>query len=333
MAINHRAIEIIEQTIKSLDLNLKSYVVLTEVGSNNYIYTPIIPLLAGAKRVYAWTRDSSYGSGEEIAASCLIVAKSLGLEDRLEFSVNNKDFEHVKQADIITNSGFIRPINKGFIKNLKKSAVIPLMFESWEIRDQDIDIKACTEKNIKVSGTWENHPQISVFDYVKELTLKMIFEAGFEINGNKFIVWSKDHFGEKAKEILQLNKAKQVVLTTDYNTLKSNLKDTNVILLFDYNESRIFFGDNGFFNIDELKKINQSFAIVHLYGNVDCRYLLEKNISVYPNKNGLAQNMTFKLAHVGLIPLLRLLTAGFKVGQEILNNKLSKLTQPINFIS
>ena len=66
MAINHRAIEIIEQTIKSLDLNLKSYVVLTEVGSNNYIYTPIIPLLAGAKRVYAWTRDSSYGSGEEI---------------------------------------------------------------------------------------------------------------------------------------------------------------------------------------------------------------------------------------------------------------------------
>ena len=99
MAINHRAIRIIEQSIKSLDLNLKSYVVLTEVGSNNYIYTPIIPLLAGAKKVYAWTKDSSYGSGEKIAASCLIIAKALGLEDRLEFSVNKKNFEHVKQAD------------------------------------------------------------------------------------------------------------------------------------------------------------------------------------------------------------------------------------------
>ena len=332
MSINHRAIEIIKQTIKSLDLNLKSYVVLTEVGSNNYIYTPIIPLLAGAKKVYAWTRDSSYGECEDIIKQSLEVAKYLGLENRLKFSANRKDFEQVKQADIITNSGFIRPINKGFIKNIKKSAVIPLMFESWEIRDEDIDIKACTKKNIKVSGTWENHPQISVFDYVKELTLKMIFEAGFEISGNKFIVWSNDHFGEKAKEILKLNKAKQIVLTTDYNKLKSNLADTDVILLFDYNESRSFFGDNGFFNIDELKKINQSFAILHLYGNVDYRYLLEKNISVYPEKNGLAQNMTFTLAHVGLIPLLRLLTAGFKVGQEMLNNKLSKLTQPINFI-
>ena len=332
MSINHRAIQIIKNTVQDLELNLNPYVVLTEVGSNNYLYTPIIPLIAGAKKVFACTRDSTHGKANEIVEQCLEIAKYLGCDHKLEFSINKPNINHIKTADIITNSGFIRPLNKEFIKNIKKSAVIPLMFESWEIRDEDIDIKACTEKNIKVSGTWENHPQISVFDYVKELTLKMIFEAGFEINGNKFIVWSNDHFGEKAKEILKLNKAKQVVLTTDYNNLKSNLSDTDVILLFDYNESRILFGDNSFFNIDELKKINQSFAIIHLYGNVDYRYLLEKNISVYPKKNGLAQNMTFTLAHVGLIPLLRLLTSGFKVGQEMLNNKLSKLTQPINFI-
>ena len=72
MAINYRAIEIIEQTIKRLDLKLNSYIVLTEVGSNNYIYTPIIPLLAGAEKVYAWTRDSSYGSGEHIAKQVVL---------------------------------------------------------------------------------------------------------------------------------------------------------------------------------------------------------------------------------------------------------------------
>ena len=41
--------------------------------------------------------------------------------------------------------------------------------------------------------------------------------------------------------------------------------------------------------------------------------------------------MTFTLAHVGLLPVIRLLTAGFKVGQESLQNKISNLTQPINF--
>ena len=331
MAINHRAIEIIKQTIKILDLNLKSYVVLTEVGSNNYIYTPIISLLAGAKKVYAWTRDSSYGNGEEIAASCLKIAKTLGLDDRLEFSVNNKDFEHVKQADIITNSGFIRPINQALLKYAKPNIAVPLMFEAWETRGQDLDIEACTRNKVRVAGTWENHPKINVFNYVKELTLKMLFEAGYEISGNKFIIWSSDYFGEKAEEVLKHNNAEEVIVTTNYNILLSNIKNVDAVLLFDYHETRDYFSPNGIFNLNELTKVNNHFGIVHLYGNVDVNYLREKNIQVYPDKNGKALNMTFTLAHVGLLPVIRLLTAGFKVGQESLQNKISNLSQPINF--
>lgn len=331
MAINHRAIEIIKQTIKTLDLNLKSYVVLTEVGSNNYIYTPIIPLLAGAEKVYAWTRDSSYGECEDIIKQCLKVAKYLGLENRLKFSANRKDFEHVKQADIITNSGFIRPINQALLKYAKPNIAVPLMFEAWEIRNQDLDIEACTRNKIRVAGTWENHPKINVFNYVKELTLKLLFEAGYEISGNKFIIWSSDHFGEKAEEVLKHNNAEEVVVTADYNVLLSNIKNVDAVLLFDYHETRDYFSPNGLFNLNELKQINNHFGIVHLYGSVDVNYLREENIQVYPDKNGKALNMTFTLAHVGLLPVIRLLTAGFKVGQESLQNKISNLSQPINF--
>ena len=331
MAINHRAIEIIKQTIKTLDLNLKSYVVLTEVGSNTYIYTPIIPLLAGAEKVYGWTRDSSYGKCEDIIKQCLEVAKYLGLEDRLEFSANSKDFEHVKQADIITNSGFIRPINQALLEYAKPNIAVPLMFEAWEIRNQDLDIEACTRNKVRVAGTWENHPKINVFNYVKELTLKLLFEAGYEISGNKFIIWSSDHFGEKAEEVLKYNNSEEVIVTTDYNVLLSHIKNVDAVLLFDYHETRDYFGPNGLFNLNELKQINNHFGIVHLYGSVDVNYLREKNIQVYPDKNGKALNMTFTLAHVGLLPVIRLLTAGFKVGQESLQNKISNLTQPINF--
>ena len=205
------------------------------------------------------------------------------------------------------------------------------MFESWEVRDQDIDIKACTEKNIKVSGTWENHPKIHVFNYVKELTLKLLFEGGYEISGNKFIIWSSDHFGEKGEEVLKLNNAREVIVTNDYNVLVSNIKNVDTVLLFDYHETRDYFSTNGIFNLNELKNINNHFGIIHLFGNVDVKFLKEKNIQVYPNKNGKAQTMSFTLAHVGLIPVLRLLSAGFKVGQEMLQNKISNLSQPINF--
>ena len=38
--------------------------------------------------------------------------------------------------------------------------------------------------------------------------------------------------------------------------------------------------------------------------------------------------MTYTLAHLGLLPVIRLLTAGFKVGQER-QNKISDISQPI----
>lgn len=328
---NIRALNIINDTIKSLELNLNSFVVLTEVGSNNFIYTPIIPLLAGAKKVYAWTKDSSYGKSEDIVKKCLNIAKSLNLENRLDFSVNSVNFDHLKNADIITNSAFIRPINETILKYTKPNIAIPLMYEAWEIRDQDIDIESCTRNKVRVAGTWENHPKIEVFNYVKELTLKLIFEAGYEISGNKFIIWSNDHFGEKAKEVLKNNNADMVIVTTDYKILLSNIKNIDVVLLFDYHEKRDYFGPNGIFNLNELTQFKNHFGIVHLYGSVDVNYLREKNIQVYPNKSGKASKMTFTLAHVGLHPVIRLLTAGFKVGQETLQNKISEISQPINF--
>ena len=328
---DYRAVRIIRKTIEFLNLDLNPYVVLTEVGSHNYIYTPIIPLLAGAKKVYAWTGDSPYGKGELIADSCLEIAKFLGVEERLEFSVNKKNNKHVRMADMITNSGFVRPIDKAFLENAKRNIVVPLMFEAWELRSQDIDIQACTEKSVWVAGTWESHPKIRVFDYIKELTLKLLFEAGFEISGNNFIVWSSDHFGQKAKEVLTCNDAESVVLTSNYDELLSNIKDIDAVLLFDYHETRDYFGPDGIFNLAELKNINSHFAVIHLFGNVNVKYLREKEIEAYPDKKGNASSMTFTLAYLGLLPVIRLLTAGFKVGQESLEKKLSNLSQPINF--
>ena len=66
----NRIVSKINYYINKLDLNLSGYDVLTEVGSNLYNYTPLIPLLAGANHVMAWTRDSKFGKSNDIIAEC-----------------------------------------------------------------------------------------------------------------------------------------------------------------------------------------------------------------------------------------------------------------------
>ena len=65
-----REIVKIQQNILRLNLNLEGFEVLTEVGSGLYNYMPIIPLLAGAKKVMAWTRDSRHGTASDIIENC-----------------------------------------------------------------------------------------------------------------------------------------------------------------------------------------------------------------------------------------------------------------------
>jgi hypothetical protein len=69
--------------------------------------------------------------------------------------------------------------------------------------------------------------------------------------------------------------------------------------------------------------------VVHLYGAVDCGYAQNKGLSVYPPKNGGAQVMSETLGYVGLKPIVNLQVAGFKVAQELLQNQLSDLSQPL----
>jgi hypothetical protein len=326
-----RAIKVIRQSIENLNLDLSKKTILTEVGSNFYLFTPIIAALAGAEKVYAWTRDSIYGSGKEIAVACLTIAKEVGVEDRIEISVNEKPQENIKKADLITNSGFLRPLNKEMLSKAKKSVVIPLMFEAWEIRKEEIDIEYCINEGIKVAGTWEDHPKIKVFSFVKELAVKMVHEAGFEIMGSNFIVWSDDHFGKKVKKGLINNGAASVKIVSDFLGLMANISDLDVLFICDYDEERSYFGESGILNLKLMKDFNNSFGVVHLYGDIDSNYVENCGINIYPKFNGTPMNMTFTLGHVGLVPLINLQVAGFKVGQEMLTGNYSSLSQPITF--
>ena len=325
----NRAINLIKKEIDKWDLDLSGYTILTEVGSNHYVYTPIIAAIAGAKKVFVWTADSRFGRGGDNIDRCKEICKQLNISS-IEFSNNQKPINQIKEADIITNSGFLRPLDSTFVSGMKSGSSISLMFEKWELRAEDIDIEACRENNIKVAGVWENHPDLMVFSGIGALAVKMSMQAGYEVYQNNIIVWSDDDFGKEAAESFLKMGATSVNITTDPDELYSKLDRTDFIFICDYDEKRPYFqNSDSILDIDKMIKLNSSFGVVHLYGEIGIEILQKNNIVVSPNVKGAASVMTFTLAHLGLSPIIKLQTAGFKVGQMLQENKKTTLTQYI----
>ncbi len=330
----YRAKRVIEEIIKGLKLDLKGLTILTEVGSNLFALTPIICAIAGAKTIYAWTRDSRFGAGIDNVKQCRSIQQEMNLQNiDIQFAINERPNKHIQEAHIITNLGFVRPLDNFFLQNVNpRKTVISLMCEAWELRKSDIDIDYCKQNNISVAGTWEDHPSLEVFQSTGKLAVKMALEAGYEVYQNNILIWSNDSFGKVAYRAFLDFGANRVMMTTSTEVLMKNLAKLDFIYVCDYDEERAFFSNKkgeGIWELADLKKINPSIGIVHLYGSVDVNFLSKNHITVFPEINGKPKVMTKTLAHLGLVPLIRLHAGGLSVGQMMLEKQESNLIQTI----
>ncbi len=325
-----REIQIIKDFIVKMNLNLSGYTVLTEVGSNNYLYTPVIAAFAGAQKVYAWTNDSRYGPGEKNVENCLKLCKKFEIENTIEFSNGSRPDYQIREADIITNSGFIRPINNEFISSMKRDAVISLMYEAWEQREEDVDTNSCRESGIRLAGIWENHPQLKVFSGIGPLAIKLSLEAGYEVYQNKIIVWSDDQFGIETVKSFKNMGASEVIMTCSTEVLYENLSGTDFVYICNYDEKGKYFGRNGIFDLGKMVLNNPFFGVVHLYGDISLNELQEYKIRVYPRKNGHPSMMTETLGYLGATPIFKLQIGGLKVAENVLKRVKSDLVQLVN---
>lgn len=317
-----RSLLLADSVIKKLNLNLTGLNVLTECGSGIFAISPAIAALAGASKVYAWTRDSQYGTGQDNARQCAQFLNSFGIEEgRVEFAINTRPAEHISQADIITNLGFVRPLNREFLSHAKEGAALPIMCEAWEFRHEDIDLELCKKKNIKIAGTWENHPDLLIFDGCGYLAAKLCFEAGFEIYQNKICIWSDDDFGIVIRKAIEKFSPEKVTLTTN----PDDLKGCDILIIADYLGHDLIVGENAL--IPEENLINV--GVVHLCGALNIEFCHQKNIKTYPNQPGHYHRMTRTLAHLGIKPMIDLHTAGLKVGELLIKNQTSELVQKI----
>jgi hypothetical protein len=166
-----------EAAVDRCRLDLSGAVVLTEAATGSYAVTPVLAAIAGAKRVFAVTHDTPYGTVDDVMRQTFEVATRAGVADRIRI-MTDIPAEIVAQADIVTNSGHVRPLNAALIERMKDTAVIPLMYEAWEFRPGDVDLDACRRRGILVAGTNERHPDIDVFSFLGLMAVKQLLDAG-----------------------------------------------------------------------------------------------------------------------------------------------------------
>jgi hypothetical protein len=325
----YRTKKIIDAIISDLQIDLSGFTILTEAGSNLFAFTPIIAAMCNAKKVYAWTRDSSHGKAEYIIENCKKIERLYDVPEVITYSANERPVPHVEEADIITNLGFVRPLNADFLSHLKAGTVVAAMCELWEVRDQDIDINYCKLKNLTVAGTWENCPPLEIFNSCGPLAIKLAMEAGFEVFKNRIIVWSDDEFGKVITAAFKIIGANDVIMTTDCNTLYQSISNVDFIFLCDYSEQSAILGKEGLFDINKIKALNPSVGFVHLYGKIDSAFVKNHDLKLFPVKDGFASTMSYTLAHLGPLPIIQLHAAGLKVGECLIKNLQHQLLQKI----
>ncbi len=311
-----RTVKLIHDSINLLELDLTGLTVLTEAASGPYVVTPIIAALAGAKEVIAITRDSNYATADEVIRQTRALEFLCGIEGKTEIH-NGRQIEVFNRPDIVTNLGFVRPLNQYAINLMKSGSVIALMCEAWELRESDIDLIACRERGVRVHGTNEEYPSLDVFAYSGWVAVQILLESGIEIHKSKIVVIGADKF---VTTIVGLLKRVGVNAIACARLDASVSQDADAILVADYMRINHIIGDGGDMTVKELVNVNPTVTVVQFAGSLDFLGLQDAGIAVYPKKNLTSRRMMRTLAALGPKPVIELHSAGLKVGQIGLNN-------------
>lgn len=326
-----RCRRLVEQAISQFSLNLQDYVVLSENATGYYILTPMIAALAGAKKVYALSRDSVYGTAKEACNTAISLAHRWGVSDRVSILFSRED-DRIGEADIVTNLGFVRPIDASFLRRLKSTAVIPLMWETWEYRNEDLDLRECRRLGIPVLGTDEHHPLLKTFEYIGHVALKLLFDLDIEVFGSKILVIGSGEFGKITSNTLNAAGAQVTLLnpqiweSTLHKFPRNILREADALVVVEHRDPKILIGTHGLIDAGDLYSLNPGLVIAHICGGIDRASIKKVGIGFYPNEIASPGYMSVTTEYLGPKPLIGLHAAGLKIGEELARARARGLT-------
>ncbi|MFO8236557.1 MAG: hypothetical protein R6U04_14260 [Bacteroidales bacterium] len=308
-------IENIYSAVRKFKLNLAGLNVLTEAATGNYVVTPVIAALGGA-RVITFSKDSQYGTYEEAKEQTVDLAKKCRVYENITI-VDSLDKINLPEVDILTNTGFLRPINEALIKRLPGYCVIPYMFEPWEYRQTDIDLDACKCKGIKVYGTNEGDPGLQTFRYIGYTVLYFLLKKKLSPFSAKLLLIGNEEFANPVAEVLNDNGYCFDILS-DYSQ-EPIIDKYNAVIIAERRRSDCLVGSSKDSFI-KAANIRDDMFVLHISGAVDFSNLKADYLPENPASFGY---MSFNTDFIDPRAVIDLHTAGLKVGEGMVeaNNR------------
>lgn len=310
--LNHpRLVRLMRESIERCGLNLNGLTVLTEAASGAYAVTPVLAAMSGAHKVLAVTRSSRYGTAAQIAGNTFALAAEAGVDSTIEIH-EAKMPELVAIADIVTNSGHVRPLDRGTVAQMKSGAVIPLMYEAWEYRGSDLDLQACRELGILVGGTNERHPAIDVFSFLGVMAIRLLTDAGISVHSsqllllcdNPFLPYIENGLRNAGASVDSFPRLPESLGVRAYDAIVVAMTPRGVPVL----------------SPSELRTIaahSHGTVIAQYWGDLDSDAVREAGLTVWPDSPPPSGHMGILPAAIGPEATVRLQAGGLKAGEVL----------------
>jgi hypothetical protein len=307
--------------VERLALDLRGKRVLTEAATGAYVVTPVIAAVAGAE-VTALTRSSRYGTVDHVRRETGQLATKLGVVDRIRI-VEDRDDAEIAAADIVTNSGHLRPLDASFVSGMTPGAVIVLMYESWELREGEVALDVCQQRGIVVAGTNERHAKVRVFDYLGLLALYGLFQCRVPPAFSRILLICDNPFAPHIAETLVHCHAVVELLGTAALPAGLNIRrrvpgqpsNYDAVVVADTPTELPILGRKGAAKY-AVEDIGRFHSLVQVWGDVDRNAM--PGMRVYPEEPPAPGHMGVLLCDIGPDPVIRLQAGGLKVGQVML---------------
>jgi hypothetical protein len=309
-----RLVRLMTGAIRACRLDLSGIVVLTEAATGAYVVTPVLAAMAGASQVVALTRTTHYGTVDQVTARTMSLARRAGVESRITVT-SRRCREDVEKADLITNSGHVRPIDADVVGCMRPSAVVPLMFEAWEVQADrlDVDLDAMRRRGIAFAGTNERHHAVAAFDYLGLMAVRLLLDAGLPAQGSRITVLCDCAFGPYL--VRDLERAGAVVSPASAVAELDWRRSPDAILVA-MRPRRPFVVDEA--AIDMIARRWPGVPFVQFWGDLDRAALDGAGLPCWPPTAPPPGHMGVLPSDIGPDPVVRLQAGGLKVGSVLL---------------
>jgi hypothetical protein len=315
----NRVHRLIKSAIEDLGLDLRGICVLTEAASGPFAITPVLAAMAGAESVIAVGRDSRWGYFRDVVGQIEHLAQEFKCHDVIRFS-DLPAYEHSARVNLVTNLGFVRPIDRRLIDSLPSDSAVALMWEPWEFRESEIDVKACYKRGIPVLGTNEQYPRLRIFEYLPRVIERLLFELDIEVTFSKLVLIASPPFGTKIFEGLSRSGAEvdwidPLVNETWKDRIESNMDKLDAIVVAEHRSEDCFVGNAG---ISPELFLEHGVELIHLCGNLDYASVGRTGLVKHPSVQTPHGVMTVTTDFVGPRPVIDLHAAGLAIGGKLI---------------